>query len=123
MEIVRDLPKGCSYRTDQIGSTTTVQISGTQITTHAAFEAAFAQLSPDISATGPCVWESPEHLAFTCIGTFNADTKAFKGASLSMVFLGDHAMQFMVGTDDPAFVGGAEAGAWKLAQEARRRNL
>lgn len=119
---VRDIPDGCSYSTDPAPFTTRIEISRRKIPSHASFEAAFAQLSAAAAANGTCAWVSPEHLAFTCTGAFG-ETQAFEGASLSMVFLNDHAVQFMTGTYDPAFVSWAEAGAWKLAQDARARNL
>ena len=89
----------------------------------AAFESTFAQLSADASRNGSCAWADPEHLSFTCIGTFSVETRTFEGASLSMIFLNDHAVQFITGTYDPAFVSSAEAGAAKLAQEARTRSM
>lgn len=123
LEQVEDMLDGCSYSTDQDPSTTRVEISRRQIPSHASFEATFAQLSAAAAGNGTCSWVSPEHLAFTCTGTFSEETQAFEGASLSMVFLNDHAVQFMTGTYDPAFVSWAEAGAGKLAEEARARNL
>jgi hypothetical protein len=119
---VEDIPDGCSYSTDPAPFTTRIEISRRQIPSHASFEAAFAQLATAAAANGTCTWVSPEHLAFTCTVAFGV-TQAFEGASVSMVFLNDHAVQFMTGTYDPAFVSWAEAGAWKLAQDARARNL
>lgn len=118
---VKSLPNGCSYSTDQ-APFTRVEISRRQITDHAAFEAEFTQLTTTAAAKGTCVWASPEHLVFTCTGAFGK-TEAFEGASTSMVFINDHAVELIVGTEDPAFVPSAETGSRKLAAETRTRNL
>jgi len=75
-------------------------------------------LSATAAANGTGAWVSPEHLAFTCTGTFD-ETQAFEGPSISMILLNDHAAQSITGTNAPVFASWAEAGAWKLAQDAR----
>lgn len=119
---VKDIPGGCSYSTEY-EHPTTVEILRPAISTQSAFEQAFAQLSGAAPTPGKCAWEDSAHSAFTCTGTAVPGMPGLQGASQSMVFTGGHAWHVVVATSDPAFVPAAEAGAWKLVQELRRRNM
>lgn len=120
-----NVPRGCAYNTEAgpTGKTTTVEIVRLSIPSRSAFEETFETFSADFSANGNCAWDSAERSAFTCTGAVGPSTQEFLGASQSMVFLGDHTWQIIVGTNDASFVPTAEAGAGKLAEEVRERNL
>ena len=69
---------------------------------------------------GSALADGPEHTAFTCIRT-STDGKNLLGGSVSMVFLGDPAVQAVVGTNETGFVPQAETGARSITAEGRRR--
>lgn len=115
---VADIPNGCVYSTDPSSLATQVEISLEPISNRASFETVFTRLSSAAIKKGSCAWETTEHLAFTCTGTFGA-TEAFKGASISMVLLKNHAVHFVAGTHNADFASSAEAAARKLARQAQ----